>query len=258
MTISKNHLESICNYVEVSSPNSNIQFSYIEMEFEDSDYKRKIQSINRGLAIDAVLDNKEQEYKSRDVSYSETFDSEGYVSSISPKIKTVSLNNPIRYSSLEDIFDYTICELESLTKNSMTGKNFDLSLTFDTTLSDYDNIQQHSRKLVSKILLVSNQMAINSRIGPANSLIVGKKVYDLLLTSPAFSYQISGTGPLVGTIAGLSVVFSNKISDDKLILVKTNKKSDNGLNVINNTLISEFYIKETPNWTNFIHWFKII
>ena len=60
MTISKNHLQSICNYTEVSSIR-NPQFSYIEMEEDDSDYKRRLQSLNRGLAIDALLDNKEEE-----------------------------------------------------------------------------------------------------------------------------------------------------------------------------------------------------
>jgi hypothetical protein len=72
MTISKNHLQSICNYTEVSSIR-NPQFSYIEMEEDDSDYKRRLQSLNRGLAIDALLDNKEEEYKKRDTYLEETF-----------------------------------------------------------------------------------------------------------------------------------------------------------------------------------------
>lgn len=258
MIISKNHLQAISNYSEVNVQNNQIQFSYIEMEVQDSEYKRKVQSINRGLAIDAVLDNKEEEYKTRDTSYSETFENEENISSISPKVKTITLTNPIKYTSLNDIFDKAISELEILTKNSMSGQNLDLSLTFDINLSDYENSQQNSRKLISRILMTSTRIAMNSRIGPANSAIVGREVYQLLLISNGFTNQVSGTGPIVGTVGGLSIIYSEKISPNKVILLKSGTKADNGFNVVNNTLNNTFYIKETPSWRNFVNWFNII
>lgn len=256
MTISKNHLQSICNYTEVSSIR-NPQFSYIEMEEDDSDYKRRLQSLNRELAIDALLDNKEEEYKKRDTYLEETFDSEGYVSTISPKIKTISLNNPIKYNSLDNIFDYTIDQLESLTSNSMTGKNLDLALSIDPSLSDYGNSQANTRRVLTRIMLVNNMISQSSRIGPASSIILGEDVFNIISESSNFSYQVSGTGPIKGTIAGLSVIFSEKLTKNKVILIRTNSKSDNGLNVINDTQNGEFYIKETPNWQKMIHWFSV-
>jgi hypothetical protein len=151
MIISKNHLQSICNYIEVSSI-KNPQFSYIEMEESNSDdYKRRIQSINRGLAIDALLENKEEEYKNRE-NYLD-FDSESHVSTVTPKIKTISLKNPIKYNSLDSIFDYTLYQLESLTSKSMTGKNIDLTLSTDPSLSDYDNFQANTRRVLTRIML---------------------------------------------------------------------------------------------------------
>lgn len=256
MIISNNHLQSICNYTEVSSIR-NPQFSYIEMEEDDSDYKRKLQSLNRGLAIDAILDNKEEDYKKRETYLEETFDSEGYVSTISPKIKTITLNNPIKYSSLDEIFEHTIDQLESLTSNSMTGKNLDITLSTDPSLSDYDNFQANTRRALSRIMLVNNMISQASRIGPASSVILGKDAFDIISQSLNFSYQISGTGPINGTIAGLSVIFSDRLTKNKVILIRTNTKSDNGLNVINDTHNREFYIKETPNWKKMIHWFTI-
>ena len=257
MIISKNHLQSICNYTEVSSI-KNPQFSYIEMEESNSDdYKRRIQSINRGLAIDALLDNKEEEYKNRENYLEEDFDSEGYVSTVTPKIKTISLNNPIKYNSLDSIFDYTLNQLESLTSNSMTGKNIDLTLSTDPSLSDYDNFQANTRRVLTRIMLVNNMITQTSRIGPASSIILGEDVFKIISQSSNFSYQVSGTGPINGTIAGLSVIFSEKLTKNKVILIRTNSNSDNGLNVINDTQNGEFYIKETPNWQKMIHWFSI-
>jgi hypothetical protein len=256
MIISKNHLQSICNYTEVSSI-KNPQFSYIEMEESNSDdYKRRIQSINRGLAIDALLDNKEEEYKNRE-NYLD-FDSESHVSTVTPKIKTISLKNPIKYNSLDSIFDYTLDQLESLTSNSMTGKNIDLTLSIDPSLSDYDNFQANTRRVLTRIMLVNNMITQTSRIGPASSIILGEDVFNIISQSSNFSYQVSGTGPINGKIAGLSVIFSEKITKNKVILIRTNSNSDNGLNVINDTQNGEFYIKETPNWQKMIHWFSVI
>jgi hypothetical protein len=260
MIISKNHLQSICNYTEVSSI-KNPQFSYLEMEESNSDdYKRRIQSINRGLAIDALLDNKEEEYKNRETYLEQTFDSEGYVSTISPKIKTISLKNPIKYNSLDSIFDYTLNQLESLTSNSMTGKNIDLTLSIDHSLSDYDNLQANTRRVLTRIMLVNNMITQTSRVGPASSIIIGEDVFNIISQSSNFSYQVSGTGPIKGTISGLSVIFSEKLNKNKVILIRTNSQSqsDIGLNVINDMQNGEFYIKETPNWQKMIHWFSVI
>lgn len=259
MIISKNHLQSICNYIEVSSI-KNPQFSYLEMEESNSDdYKRRIQSINRGLAIDALLDNKEEEYKNRETYLEESFDSEGYISTISPKIKTISLNNPIKYNSLDSIFDYTLNQLESLTSNSMIGKNLDLTLSIDPSLSDYDNFQSNTRRVLTRISLVNHMITQSSRVGPASSIIIGEDVFNIISQSPNFSYQVSGTGPIKGTISGLSVIFSEKLNKNKVILIRTNSQSqsDIGLNVINDMQNGEFYIKETPNWQKMIHWFSV-
>jgi hypothetical protein len=109
-------------------------------------------------------------------------------------------------------------------------------------------------------MLVNNMITQTSRVGPASSIIIGEDVFNIISQSSNFSYQVSGTGPIKGTISGLSVIFSEKLNKNKVILIRTNSQSqsDIGLNVINDMQNGEFYIKETPNWQKMIHWFSVI
>lgn len=259
MIISKNHLQSICNYTEIQSESKpQINISYMQMiESGNSEYKREIVKKNRDLAIDALLDTeKVEEYQNRE-QWEESFDSEGYVSTISPRI--VSLNLTVnKYKNLPDLYDIVISKLESLTQNSMSIKNFDYTITNDPNISDYDNFDQNSRKLISRVMMVSNHISMTSRMGPAKTMIIGKDVLDILVQSTMFSNQVSGTGPIIGNLMGMSVIFSPKIKSNKIILIRISERTDPGINLINNTSQNEYYLGETNGWEKFIHWFEVI
>lgn len=264
MIISKNHLQSICNYTEIQSESKpHLNISYMQMiESSNSEYKREIIKKNRDLAIDALLDEqKVEEYQNRE-QWGESFDQEGYVSTISPRIVSLNLNVN-KYNNLPDLYDIVISKLESLTQNPMSVNNlsinnFDYTISNNPNISDYENFNQNSRKLITRIMMVSNHISMTSRMGPPKTMIVGKKVLDMLVQSPYFSNQVSGTGPIIGNLSGMSVIFSPKIKSNKIILIRVSERTDPGINLINNTSQNEYYLGETNGWENFIHWFDVI
>lgn len=227
------------------------------IESGNSEYKREIVKKNRDLAIDALLDiEKVEEYQNRE-QWEESFDSEGYVNTISPRIVSLNLNVN-KYNNLSDLYDIVISKLESLTQNPMSGKNFDYTISNDPNISDYDNFNQNSRKLITRVMMVSNHISMTSRMGPPKTMIVGKKVLDMLVQSPYFSNQVSGTGPIIGNLSGMSVIFSPLLKKNKIILIRVSERTDPGINLINNTSQNEYYLGETNGWENFIHWFEVI
>jgi len=258
MTISKNHLQSICNYTEIQSEHKpQINISYMQMiESGNSEYKREIVKKNRDLAIDALLDTeKVEEYQNRE--QWESFDQEGYVSTISPRIVSLNLNVN-KYNNLPDLYDIVISKLESLTQNPMSIKNFDYTISNDPNLSDYENFNHNSRKIISRINMVSSHISMTSRTGPPKTIIVGKDVLNMLVQSTMFSNQVSGTGPILGNLMGMNVIFSPLVKNNKIILIRVSERTDPGINLINNTSQNEYYLGETSGWENFIHWFNVI
>lgn len=84
--------------------------------------------------------------------------------------------------------------------------------------------QEGARKLITRIMHVSNSIAVNNRIGPATFMIISTKLLPLIQNTPGFMYDTSGkikeyeTITQVGNMMGLSV-FVNYDSHDDLILV---------------------------------------
>ena len=84
--------------------------------------------------------------------------------------------------------------------------------------------QEGARRLITRIMHVSNSMAVNNRIGPATFMIITPKLLPLIQNTPDFIYDTSGkikeyeTITQVGNMMGLSV-FVNYDSHDDLILL---------------------------------------
>jgi hypothetical protein len=99
---------------------------------------------------------------------------------------------------------------------------------------------------------------MDSRIGPANSMLVGLDVYMYLLKSNTFTIQNNGT-TVTGNISGIDIIPSHLINPKKVILMRNATKSEIGLNVINNINDSTYFMVETPgSWEKCIKWFEII
>ena len=258
MIISVKDLEKVCNYVEstkTSSPQGVMTF----MDWDESpneEYKRELKRKNRELAIDAIVDDKVEEFKNREP-FSNPLDNESYMMTITPKLNSINVQGKT-YLDLFDIYNDVMMTLESLTSNPMTiPQNFNISIQKDSNLTDYENESSTSRKVITKIMMMRNLISSTSRTGPANTIIVGLEVYKYLLMSNGMM-MTNNDGVVTGNINGMNVIPAPYIKSNKIIMMRNVQKTENGLNVINCPNDMRYFLKETPNWDKIINWFEII
>lgn len=256
--ITSKDLEKVCNYVESTKPSlpkSVITF----MDFEEStteEYQRELKRKNRELAIEAVLDNKVEEFKNRD-SFLNPLDNEGYMSTISPKINSINVQGKT-YLDLFDIYNDVMVTLESLTSKPMTiPQNLNVSIQKNSNLTDYENESSTSRKVMTRIMMTSNLISSTSRTGPANTIIVGLGAYKYFMISNGM-IMTNNDGIVTGEINGMNVIPNPYIKSNKIIMMRNVQKTENGLNVINCPNDMRYFLKETPNWDRIINWFEVI
>ena len=259
MIVTLYDLEKICNYSEnskASLPNGIIYY----LEFVESDteeYKNLVKSKRRDLTIDAILEDKIDEWTDSET-WGIDLDQEGYTRSISPQIKSLTVKSQ-RFIDNQTLYYDIVKKLELLTSQPMTNpQNINVTIKNDPNLTSYDNDQSNFRKIISKIMMLNSMVAMDSRIGPANSMLVGLDVYMYLLRSNTFTIQNNGT-TVTGNISGIDIIPSHLINPKKVILMRNATKSEIGLNVINNINDSTYFMAETPgSWEKCIKWFEII
>lgn len=251
--ITKKELELLSNYVEVDKLNSN-RISYMALvDDSDIELQMRIKSQNRELAIDALIGGKEEEYKNRDNVYSSIATRDvNQIDTISPRIVSIILKNKIVDNSPDNIFSNIVSKLENLT----SGKSqFDINFPIQPTTVDSSDAR--FRKLVTKIMTISNLIAIESRMGSAHSVIIGDDIIEYFLSRPELEFTNSGNG-YIGNLSGMSVFWSEKISKNKVILTRGGKSSGEGLNIVNDLSSGSFFLEETPTWPKYIKWFSVI
>ena len=257
MTISSKDLEKICNYVESTKP-SLPQGVMTFMDWDVSsneEYQRELKRKNRELAIDAIIDDKVEEFKNREP-FSNPLDNESYMMTITPKLNSINVQGKT-YLDLFDIYNDVMMTLESLTSKPMTiPQNLNVSTQKDPNLTDYENESSTSRKVITKIMMTRNLISSTGRTGPANTIIVGLEAYKYLLISNAM--MSNNDGVVSGNINGMNVIPSPYIKSNKIIMMRNIQKTENGLNVINCPNDMRYFLKETPNWDKIINWFEII
>jgi hypothetical protein len=261
MIITRDDLEKVCNYTENSKPSlPKGIIAYLDMvEEPNEEYKRELKRKNRELSIDAILDNKVEEFKNRE-SFLDPLENEGFMSTISAKVMSVNATAS-KFIDNNQLFSEIILKLESLTLKPMNiPQSLNLIIQNDTSLTDSENEMANSRKLMSKITMLSNLIAKTSRRGPANSMIVGLEAYKYILLSNSNSITLTNDNKIVtGNMMGINIIPSPYIKPNKIIMMKTDKQSGGGLNVVRNVNDSTYFMVETPNsWDKSIHWFEII
>lgn len=260
MIVTRYDLEKVCNYSENSKsslPNGIIYY----LEFVESDteeYKNLVKSKRRDLTIDAILEDKIDEWNDSSETWEKDLDQEGYTRSISPQMKSIAVRSQ-KIVDNQSLYYDIVKKLELLTSQPMTNpQNINVTIKNDPNLTSYDNDQSNFRRIVSKIMMLNSMVAMDSRIGPANSMLVGLDVYMYLLKSNTFTIQNNGT-TVTGNISGIDIIPSHLINPKKVILMRNATKSEIGLNVINNINDSTYFMAETPgSWEKCIKWFEII
>lgn len=258
MVISSKDLEKVCNYVESTNPSKpQCVMHFIDyVEDVNEEYQRELKRKNRELAIDAIIEDKVEEFKNRDP-FLNPLDNEGYIMTITPKPNSIRVQEK-RYLDLTDIYTDVIMTLESLTSKPMNiPQNLNISIQRDHNLTDYENESSWSRKIISRIIMASNMISMSSRIGPANSTIVGLDAYKYILLSNGMIIS-DNDGIVTGRINGINVIPTPYIKSNKIIMMRNIQKTANGLNVINYPNDMRYFLKETPNWDRIINWFEII
>ena len=258
MIISSKDLEKVCNYVESTKPSlPQVVMTFMDWVEEPNEaYQRELKRKNRELAIEAVLDNKVEEFKNRD-SFLNPLDNEGFMSTISPKINSINVQGKT-YLDLTDIYTDIMITLESLTSKSMiTPQNLNVIFQKDTNLTDSENEMALSRRVITRIMMTSNLISSTGRTGPANTIIVGLDAYKYLMMSNGMMTS-SNDGIVTGNINGMNVIPSPYIKSNKIIMMRNVQKNENGLNVINCPNDMRYFLKETTNWDKIINWFEII
>jgi hypothetical protein len=258
MIISAKDLEKICNYVESTKP-SLPQVVMTFMDWDESpseEYQRELKRKNRELAIDAIVDDKVEEFKNREP-FSNPLDNESYMMTISPKLNSINVQGKT-YLDLFEIYNDVMMTLESLTSKPMTiPQNLNVSIQKDPNLTDYENESSTSRKVITKIMMMRNLISSTSRTGPANTIIVGLDAYKYLMISNGMM-MTNDDGVVTGNINGINVIPGPYIKSNKIIMMRNVQKTENGLNVINCPNDMRYFLKETPNWDKIINWFEII
>ena len=258
MIISVKDLEKICNYVESTKPSlPQCVMNFIDyVEDSNEEYKRELKRKNRELAIDAIVDDKIEEFKNKD-SFLNPLDNEGYMMTITPKLNSINVQGKT-YLDLFDIYNDIMMTLDSLTsKPIIIPQNLNVSIQKDTNLTDYENESSTSRKVMTRIMMTSNLISSTGRVGPANTIIVGLEAYKYLLLSNGMMMS-SNDGIVTGNINGINVIPTPYIKSNKIIMMRNVQKTENGLNVINCPNDMRYFLKETPNYSKIINWFEII
>ena len=264
--MTSNELKLICNYHEITSPIKNV--SYIDFNSDDDKEElRKLKEKNRSLAIDAVLEDKIEEYNNRDkISIDENELSSSY-GTISPIVRTIQVS-PIKFKSFDDIWDLVISHIEKSTSSNnifMSKNNIPSMLSFTpvSNLSNFDNQQTYNRRILTRILSCSNMIATEGRTGPATTIIIGENILEHI-NSSSFSFNPINNNNNnrchIGTLQSMDVVVSDKIDPNKIICTRSELSSTqySGLSIINDTLNGEFYMYETHRtFEKKFFWFKI-
>jgi len=176
---------------------------------------------------------------------------------ITPKLNSINVQGKT-YLDLFDIYNDVMMSLEFLTSKPMVvPQNLNVSIQKDQNLTDYENESSTSRRVITRIMMVSNLISSTSRMGPANTIIVGLDAYKYLMISNGM-IMTNNDGIVSGLINGMNVVPSPYIKSNKIIMMRNVQKTENGLNVINCPNDLRYFLKETPNYSKIINWFEII
>ena len=269
MTTFKDKLKLITSFKEELDKPSVPQALIMYMEMisdDDEEYMRELKARNRDLAIDILLDDKDEsewvnrhilpERRNLDVSsqYSSTNFQNG-MGVITPKIMSMNVTGK-QFISYEDVYSQVIDFLEKQTQNGKTLYNLPASaLTFTSTndpnKTDLENEEANSRKVITKIMMASNIIAQYGRIGPGTPVLVGTNI---ISKYPSITNNIDENG----MIGGMLFIVEPGIDPDKIIVCRGSNSDRPGIILMTFPNDGRFFLKETDfSWHRQYCWFSI-
>ena len=256
--ITKSDIQCVCNYVESSTPSgSSLPITYVDRHADDA-YQLELKRKNRNLVIDSILDDKDEECENSGNTWGQDPIDESETAYISFQLKTLTLKSNM-FTGIDDLYDTVLKRLESLTSSPMTTTKFQPNVTISNniSMSDRENFETNSRRIISRINMMSYLISSEGYSGPATTIICGYDTRRYIESSCIF--MPSKIGESIGIINGMNVIYSHLISRNKIIVMRAVTKTETGLNVINNTNDSTYFMAETPSsWTRYINWFSVI
>jgi hypothetical protein len=249
MTISSKDLSLISNFTESKQPSlPQMMFSYIGIE-DSEEVKLARKRKNRGLAIDAIVENKVEEFNNREMANDyEPLDSLSGMSIITPRIKQIRVST-INYLSNDEIYTSIMKKIEQLSSLQMTGQNMDLK-------EETEDIQSFGRKVITRVMLANNNIATESRLGPANTIICGYKAYQYMFTSGAITECSNGI--CKATISNMNIIPTTYISENKISVMRVSSRFETGINCGSFPNDGRYFLTETPDFERCVKWFSII
>jgi hypothetical protein len=117
--------------------------------------------------------------------------------------------------------------------------------------TDEENEAINSRKIITKIIMSSNIIATQGRIGPGKSVLVGTNI---ISKYPSLMSGIDENG-LVG---GMLFIVEPGIDPDKIIVCRGSNPDQPGIILITYPKDNRYFLKETNfSWHRQYCWFNI-
>jgi len=223
-------LKEVCFYKECDLLNTNTIY-YLEPQIKDIS---KIKQKNRDLAIGAIVDDEIDEYKS------------GYVEIKEDDFGTIEMVINSKSLTIKDIAQYDQIYYEVfnfLNTNIQIESSLNYTIEFDENKTRAENYEYNVRRFMSKIMMASNMIAVKSRIGSANFVLVGRDCQEYVDTNNNY---------------GIKVIFDDTIDSDKIIVGNSGKENETGLTLLIDKINNKYAFEQVGGWENKYCCFKII
>lgn len=252
--MSLDNLKLVTNYAEKDLSNQNsVNLFYVEfLHNDDEEYLRELKAKRREVAIDVVLGEKEdsnlEELKIHKICNSVGgYNISNSVYNVNSKVQFFSDYNQM----YEDLLSFLDKETNSL-KNIPTVSNINLVFKKDINLTDNENHKSFCRKIITRLTMCSNIIAMDGRIGIGNFVLVGKDNWDY------FRYIEENIKPFSGSNPVLSIIYTDKIQTNKVIVGRTNNSDQSGISLFVDLENQKYTRFETNLWKKQYCWFNIL
>ena len=221
-------IKLVSNFKNQKNTLPQIQVSYIDFIYDTEEERLKKKMERRNIAIDVLLGEANEEDLVDKVSDLGSGDELSFGSVISPQVFSLNIQSK-KYISEDNLYDEVI---DFIGKSNLKSNKVNLDLTLSNSPDGSDN-----RKFISKVLMASNLISVEGRIGPGKTVILGKNVF----------YKMSDCLDMLSN-AGLQHFVDYTIDPDKVIVCRSNNTDQNGIICILDEGNGRYFLKETTNW----------